>query len=104
MGYLGNHLATAVTGIFAVVLTGLSFPLIEYAPNLDLTFIIVVPITWFLTLMCFLAQKSTDYTHKHTSHTTHEKKSLNQPSQVSQVYTANGKQASQSEIKEEKQN
>lgn len=102
MGYLGNHLATAVTGIFAAVLTGLSFPLIEYAPILELTFIIVVPITWFLTLMCFLAQKSTDYTHKHTSHTTYEKKSLNQPSQVSQVYTANGKQASQSEIKEAK--
>ncbi len=102
MGYLGNHLATAVTGIFAAVLTGLSFPLIEYAPILELTFIIVVPITWFLTLMCFLAQKSTDYTHKHISHTTQEKKSLNQPSQVSQVYTANGKQASQSEIKEAK--
>jgi len=103
MGYLGNHLATAVTGIFAAVLTGLSFPLIEYAPTLDLTFIIVVPITWFLTLMCFLAQKSTDYTHKQTSHNA-RKKSLNQPNQVSQVYTANGKQASQSEIKEPKQN
>ncbi len=102
MGYVGNHLATVVTGIFAAVLTGISFPFIEYAPILELTFIIVVPITWFLTLMCFLAQRSTDYTHKHTSSTTHEKKSLNQPSQVSQVYTANGKQASVSEIKEAK--
>jgi hypothetical protein len=26
--------------------------------------------------MCWLAQKSTDYTHKHTSSTTHEKKKL----------------------------
>lgn len=61
-----------------------------------------IPITWFLTLMCWLSQKSTDYSHKHTSSTTHEKKSLNQPRQVAQVYTANGKQASQSEIKEAK--
>jgi len=102
MGYLGNHLATAVTGIFAAVLTGIAFPLIEYAPILEFVFIMAVPITWFLTLMCWLSQKSTDYSHKHTSSTTHEKKSLNQPRQVAQVYTANGKQASQSEIKEAK--
>jgi len=102
MGYLGNHLATAVTGIFAGVLTGIAFPLIEYAPILEFIFIMAIPITWFLTLMCWLSQKSTDYSHKHTSSTTHEKKSLNQPRQVAQVYTANGKQASQSEIKEAK--
>jgi len=102
MGYLGNHLATVIVGIFAAVLTGISFPLIEYAPILDFIFIMAIPITWFLTLMCWLAQRSTDYTHKHTSSTTHEKKSLNQPRQVAQVYTANGKQASQSEIKEAK--
>jgi len=98
MGYLGNHLATAVTGIFAAVLTGISFPLIEYAPILEFIFIMAIPITWFLTLMCWLSQKSTDYTHKHTSYSTHEKKSLNQPRPVSQVYTATGKQASKSEI------
>ena len=102
MGYLGNHLATAVTGIFAAVLTGIAFPLIEYAPILEFIFIMAVPITWFLTLMCWLAQKSTDYTHKQTSSTTHEKKSLNQPRQVAQVYTVNGKQASKSEIKDAK--
>jgi len=102
MGYLGNHLATAVTGIFAAVLTGIAFPLIEYAPILEFIFIMAVPITWFLTLMCWLAQKSTDYTHKQTSSTTHEKKSLNQPRQVAQVYTVNGKQVSKSEIKEAK--
>ena len=102
MGYLGNHLATVVVGIFAAVLTGIAFPLIEYAPILEFIFIMAIPITWFLTLMCWLAQRSTDYTHKHTSSTTHEKKSLNQPRQVAQVYTANGKQASQSEIKEAK--
>lgn len=102
MGYLGNHLATAVTGIFAAVLTGISFPLIEYAPLLEFIFIMAIPITWFLTLMCWLAQKSTDYSHKPTSSTMHEKKSLNQPRQVAQVYTVNGKQASKSEIKDAK--
>jgi hypothetical protein len=25
---------------------------------------VVVPITWFLTLMCWLSQKSTDWIHK----------------------------------------
>jgi hypothetical protein len=61
-----------------------------------------VPITWFLTFTCWISQKSTDYTQKHTSHTTHEKKSLNNSLQVTQIYTADGKRASQSEIKEAK--
>lgn len=74
MGYLGNHLATAVVGIFAAVLTGLPFVLGDFAPILELIFMMAIPITWFLTLMCWLAQKSTDYTHKHTSYATHEKK------------------------------
>ena len=98
MGYLGNHLATAVVGIFAAVLTGLPFVLGDFAPLLEFIFIMAIPITWFLTLMCWLSQKSTDYSHKHTSYSTHEKKSLNQPRPVSQVYTATGKQASKSEI------
>ena len=102
MGYLGNHLATVVTGGFAAVLTGLWPFFVEFAPVLDFVFLMAVPITWFLTLMCWLSQKSTDYTHKHTSHATLEKKSLSNSQQVSQVYTADGKRASQSEIKEAK--
>ena len=101
MGYLGNHLATAVVGIFAAVLTGLPFVLGDFAPILEFIFMMAIPVTWFLTLMCWLAQKSTDYTHKQTSHNA-RKKSLNQPNQVSQVYTENGKQASKSEIKDAK--
>ena len=102
MGYLGNHLATVVTGGFAAVLTVLWPYFVDFAPVLDFIFMMAVPITWFLTFMCWISQKSTDYGHKHTSQTTHEKKSLNKPLQVAQVYTADGKQASQSEIKEAK--
>ena len=100
MGYLGNHLATVVTGVFAAVLTGLWPIFMEFAPLLEFVFIMAVPITWFLTLMCWVSQKSADYVHKHSSHATHEKKSLNK--QQAQVYTPDGKHASQSEIKEAK--
>jgi len=102
MGYVGNHLATLVTGVFAAVLTGLWPIFVDFAPILDFIFMMAVPITWFLTFTCWISQKSTDYTHKHTSNTTHEKKSLNKPLQVAQIYTADGKRASQSEIKEAK--
>ena len=102
MGYLGNHLATVVTGVFAAVLTGLWPVLVDYAPILEPAFIISVPIAWFICVVCWLSQKSTDYAHKQTSHSTHEKKSLTNTKQVTQIYTADGKQASQSEIKEAK--
>lgn len=76
MGYLGNHLATISTGIFAAVLTGL-WATWDLAPILYFIFLMAVPITWFLTLMCWLSQKSTDYMHKHVPvHTVSEKKSL----------------------------
>jgi len=102
MGYLGNHLATVVTGVFAAVLTGVWPILVDFAPILQFVFIMAVPITWFLTAICWVSQKSTDYAHKQTPHSTHEKKSLNNSNQVVQIYTADGKQASQNEIKEAK--
>jgi len=102
MGYLGNHLATIATGTFAAILTGLWPIFVDFAPLLDFIFIMAVPITWFLTFTCWIAQKSTDYTHNHPSHIATEKKSLNRPRQVSQMYTADGKQASQNEINEAK--
>jgi len=67
MGYLGNHLATVITGIFAAVLTGLWPYFIDFAPDMNIIFMISVPITWFLTLMCWLTQKSTDYINKQSS-------------------------------------
>ena len=102
MGYLGNHLATVVTGVFAGVLTGLWPVLVDFSPLLEFIFIMAVPITWFLTAICWVSQRSADYAHNHPSSSIHEKKSLNNPKKTAQVYTANGQQASLNEIKEAK--
>ncbi len=67
MGYLGNHLATVVTGAFAAVLTALWPIFIGFAPVLDFVFVMAVPITWFLAFTCWIAQKSSDYMHAHSS-------------------------------------
>ena len=99
MGYLGNHLATVVTGVFAAVLTGLWPYFVGFAPILEFVFVITVPITWFLTFVCWISQKSTDYAHKSQSHQSHtEKKSLSN-SQTIQIYSSDGNQISLSEIK-----
>ena len=68
MGYLYNHLATVVCGVFAGVLTVLWPIMVDYADILNFIFIMAVPIMWFLTLMCWLAQKSTDYVHNRIDH------------------------------------
>jgi len=99
MGYLGNHLATVVTGVFAAVLTGLWPYFVDFAPILNFVFIMAVPITWFLTFTCWISQKSADYMHKYEIHENHsEKKSLSS-SQTTQIYTSDGKQVSPTEIK-----
>jgi hypothetical protein len=98
MGYAHNHLATIVTGAFALVLTGLWMPMVDFAPILNFIFIMAVPITWFLVLTCWLAQKSVDWTtnHSHT-HETHQKKSL---SSTQTVQVGIPKQVSLLEIKQ----
>lgn len=98
MGYLGNHLATVVTGVFAAVLTGLWPYFVDFAPILNFVFIMAVPITWFLTFTCWISQKSADYMHKYESHASHSEKSLSN-SQTIQIYTSDGKQVSPNEIK-----
>jgi hypothetical protein len=101
MGYLGNHLATVVTGVFAAVLTGLwPYFLENFGQNIiNPIFLFAVPITWFLTFTCWISQKSADYVHKYESHaSSNEKKSLND-SQITQIYTSDGKQVSPTEIK-----
>ncbi len=99
MGYFYNHLATLSVGAFAAVLTGLWPYFIDFAPILNFTFIVVVPITWFLTLMCWLSQKSTDYMHsKAPKHTNIEKKSLSNTQTI--VTTTSGSQVSFSKIKQ----
>ena len=81
MGLFYNHLATLVCGVFASVLTLLWPMFVDLSPVYDLVFILAVPIMWFLTAVCFVAQISTDYMHKH-EHT--------QKSTKKSVYTANG--------------
>lgn len=63
MGYLKNHLATLVTGVFAAVMTVLWAWFSGFAPVLDFVFIMAVPISWFLVIVLWLAQLSTDYMH-----------------------------------------
>ena len=60
MGYVKNHLATLVCGVFASVLTGLYFLM-----PADLWFIIAmaIPTMWFLVFICWIAQKAADYNH-----------------------------------------
>ena len=65
MGYIGNHLATLVCGVFAIILTALWPYFVDFAPILNFVFIMAVPIMWFLTLVCWVSQKSTDYMHSH---------------------------------------
>ena len=99
MGYLGNHLATMVTGVFAATLTGLWPFFIDFAPILNFIFIMAVSITWFLTFTCWISQKSNDYMYKSKIQVDHsEKKSLSNL-QTAQIYTSDGKQVSHTEIK-----
>jgi hypothetical protein len=95
MGYVRNHLATLVTAVFAMTLTGLWPYFVDFAPILNLIFMMAVPITWFLTFTCWISQKSTDYMH---THGTSEKKSLNNT--ITIQTTNSGSQISISEIKE----
>lgn len=94
MGYVKNHLATLVTGVFAAVLTGL-WAFWDLSPILDFIFLMAVPITWFMTFTCWISQKSTDYMHNSG---TSEKKSLSNT--VTIQTTNSGSQISISEIKE----
>ena len=97
MGYAHNHLATIVTGAFALVLTGIWPPMVDYAPNLNFIFIMAVPITWFMVLTCWLSQKSADWTTNYSNtHETHQKKSL---SSTQTVQVEIPKQVSLLEIK-----
>ncbi len=82
MGYFGNNLATLVTGVFAAVLTGLWFAFLDFAPITNFIFMMAVPITWFLTFMCWIVQKGADYSHKYSA--SMAKKAMK--------YTAEGKQ------------
>ena len=60
MGYVKNHLATLVSGVFATVLTGLYFVMPE---DLWFIFTLAIPIMWFMVFICWISQKAADYNH-----------------------------------------
>ena len=60
MGYVKNHLATLVCGVFASVLTGLYFIM---PSDLWFIFAMAIPTMWFLVFICWIAQKAADYNH-----------------------------------------
>ena len=86
MGYVFNNLATLVCGAFAAVLTLLWPMFVDYAEVFDLVFILAVPITWFLTAVCFVSQISQDWAHG--SHKPSKKP--REKSSKKLVYTADG--------------
>ena len=75
MGFVKNHLATLVCGVFATVLTCLYFIM---PSELWFIFALAIPIMWFLVFICWIAQKAADYNHG-SSHD--EKKNHNELSQ-----------------------
>ena len=85
MGLVYNHLATLVCGVFASVLTLLWPMFVDYAAVYDVVFILAVPIMWFLTAVCFVAQISADYMHGD-----HKPKKSTAKSVKKIVYTADG--------------
>lgn len=55
-----GHIPTATVGALSAVLTGLYFVLPE---AVHFTMIVFIAAAWFLTAICWLAQKSADYMH-----------------------------------------
>ena len=93
MGLLYNHLATLVCAVFALVLTLLWPMFVDYAEVFDVVFLLAVPIMWFLTIVCFVAQRSADYMHGNhkPSHKSSKKPSKKLSKNI--VYTADGRLA-----------
>ena len=91
MGLVYNHIATLVCGVFASVLTLLWPMFVDLSPVDDLVFILAVPITWFLTAVCFVSQISADYAHGGHKPSKKSSKKTSKKSSKKIVYTANGR-------------
>ena len=80
-----NHLATLVCGVFSGVLVLLWYlfhnVILGGLAVLDLVFIMALPAMFFLTIICFVSQISTNYMHGHEP---------TQKSTKKLVYTADG--------------
>jgi ABC-type sulfate transport system permease subunit len=81
-----NHLATLVCGVFSGVLVLLWYlfhnVILGGLAVLDVVFIMALPPMFFLTIICFVSQISTDYMHGQ-GHSQKPAKKL--------VYTSDGK-------------
>ena len=91
MGLFYNQLATLVCAVFAAVLTFLWPMFVDYAEVMDLVFILAVPIMWFLTAVCFVAQISADYAHGGHKASKKPSKKSNKKLGKQVVYTADGR-------------
>ncbi|MBI3842930.1 MAG: hypothetical protein HY295_07325 [Thaumarchaeota archaeon] len=60
-----GHIPTITVSALAAVLTGLYFVLPD---ALHFTITVFITAAWFLAAVCWLAQKSADYMHKHGGH------------------------------------
>jgi len=80
-----NHLATLVCGVFSGVLVLLWYlfhnVILGGLAVLDVVFIMALPPMFFLTIICFVSQISTNYMHGHEP---------TQRSTKKLVYTADG--------------
>ena len=78
-----GHIPTATVGALAAVLTGLYF-LLPSAVHFTMSVFIIT--AWFLVVICWLAQKSADYMHKHGSgHEIKKKLTESQQFQTGQI-------------------
>ena len=91
MGLLYNHLATLVCAVFASILTLLWPMFVAYSAVYDAAFLYSVPIMWFLTVVCFVAQISADYAHGGHKPSKKPSKKSNKKLGKKVVYTADGR-------------
>jgi len=77
-----GHIPTVTVGALAAILSGLYFVLPE---TLHFTMIVFIVAAWFLVAICWLAQKSANYMHKHGSGHEVKKKLTELPNHYSQT-------------------
>jgi chromosome segregation ATPase len=88
-----GHIPTIVVTCLAVALSGLYFVLPD---AVHFTMTVFIAAAWFLVAICWLAQKSADYMHRHEGHEdVHEKKKLTNYSNNQQTLQMTSSQISQ---------
>ena len=94
-----GHIPTIVTACLGVALTIVYFVVPEEG---KFTFLILAAASWFLVIICWLAQKSADYMHKleaHEGHGSHDEKKKLAPNYGQRQHTV---QLSSNEINDAK--